>query len=144
MTQQFIEVVLVEDNPYDAMLALRALKSNNLVNNIVHLEDGALALDYFFSTGAYEGKELNSRPKVVFLDLKMPKVNGLEVLERLKSDERTKSIPIVVLTSSNEDPDIQRCAALGANSYVVKPVEFENFSKVVKDLGFYWGVLDRL
>ncbi len=144
MTPQLIEVVLIEDNPYDAMLALRALKGNNLANNIVHLEDGALALDYFFGTGAYEGRDLSSRPKVVFLDLKMPKVNGLEVLERLKSDESTRSIPVIVLTSSNEDPDIQRCAALGANSYVVKPVEFENFSKVVKDLGFYWGVLDRL
>lgn len=143
MNNEFVEIILVEDNPYDAMLTIRALKGHNFVNNVTHLNDGVEALDYFFGRGAFAGRDLSIAPKVVFLDLKMPRLNGMEVLEQIKSDERTKGIPVVVLTSSAEDPDIKRCADLGANSYIVKPVEFENFSKVVAELGFYWVAMNK-
>jgi len=138
-----IEIVMVEDNPDDAALALRALKKNNLVNKLVHLKDGAEALDFFFCTGTYEGRSIDNAPKVVFLDLKMPKVNGIEVLEKLKSDERTKRIPVVVLTSSAEDPDIKRCYELGVNSYIVKPLGFEAFTNKISELGMYWMVTNE-
>lgn len=130
-----IEIVLVEDNKSDAELTIRALKKNNLTNKLVHLKDGAEALDFIFAEG--------NKPRVIFLDLKMPKINGIQVLERIKSDERTKTIPVVILTSSKEDPDIQTCYALGANSYVVKPVSFESFVKAVSDLGLYWILLNQ-
>lgn len=144
MNEREIEVILVEDNPDDAALVIRALKKNNFANNLVHLKDGAEALDFIFSTGAYADKELpHTGPKVILLDLKMPKVNGMEVLEKVKGDQRTQHIPVVILTSSAEDPDIKRCYELGANSYIVKPVEFENFSKCVTDLGLYWLLLNH-
>jgi len=138
-----IEVLLVEDNPDDAALTIRALKKHNLANKLVHLKNGAEALDFIFGTGEYAGKAADDMPKVILLDLKMPKVNGLEVLARLKSDPATKTTPVVILTSSAEDPDIRKCYELGANSYIVKPVEFDNFSKTVADLGFYWMVLNK-
>jgi two-component system response regulator len=138
-----ISVILVEDNMDDAALTIRALKKNNLANNLIHLQDGEEALDFLFSEGKYEGKSLDNIVKVILLDLKMPKVNGIEVLKRIKSDPKTKTIPVVILTSSAEDPDIKKCYELGANSYIVKPVEFDNFSKTVADLGFYWMLTNK-
>jgi two-component system response regulator len=138
-----IEIILVEDNADDAMLALRALKTNNLTNKIIHLKNGEEALKFIFSGEEYGGIKFTEHPKVILLDLKMPKVNGIEVLDALKSNPATKSIPVVILTSSNEDPDIKRCYELGANSFIVKPVEFQNFSKTVAELGFYWTVTNK-
>jgi two-component system response regulator len=138
-----VEIVLVEDNPDDAALAIRALKKHNLTNSLVHLKDGAEALEFFFGTGAYKGRNANNCPKVILLDLKMPKVNGIEVLEKIKADERTKNVPVVVLTSSAEDPDIKVCYALGANSYIVKPIAFDDFMNKVSELGLYWMVLNQ-
>lgn len=138
-----LEILLVEDNPDDAELAIRSLKKKKLANRLVHLKDGAEALDFIFGTGAYEGRPMNGRLRVILLDLKMPKVNGMQVLEKIKSDPRTRSIPVVVLTSSAEDPDIKRCYELGVNSYIVKPVEFDNFAKTVADLGLYWMLINQ-
>lgn len=139
-----IEIILVEDNIDDATLVIRALRKNNLANKLVHLKDGAEALEFFFGADGTGTKELQSlAPRVILLDLKMPKINGMEVLEKVKSDHRTKPIPVVVLTSSAEDPDIKKCYELGANSYIVKPVEFDNFSKAVSDLGLYWLILNH-
>jgi len=138
-----VEILLVEDNLNDAELAIRALKKNNLVNRLIHLKDGSEALDFIFAEGAYAGRDMDNLPKVVLLDLKMPKVNGIEVLQRLKSDNRTKKIPVVILTSSNEDPDIKVCYELGANSYVVKPVQFDGFAKAVNELGMYWMLINQ-
>lgn len=138
-----VEILLVEDNPHDAELTIRALKKNNIANNIRHLKDGAEALDYLFSEGAFSGMDVIPKPKAILLDLKMPKVNGIEVLKRIKSDERTRYIPVIVLTSSNEDPDVMTCYSLGANSYIVKPVDFEGFLKAVSELGMYWLLLNQ-
>jgi two-component system response regulator len=138
-----VEILLVEDNLSDAELTIRALKKKNLSNNLVHLKNGAEALDFIFARGAFEGRNPFIVPKVILLDLKMPKVDGLEVLREIRKDERTKKIPVVVLTSSKEDPDIEACYALGVNSYIVKPVDFENFLKAVSDLGFYWLLLNQ-
>lgn len=139
-----IEIILVEDNLDDAALVIRALKKNNLANNLIHLKDGVEALDFVFGTGTFADKGLQDMtPKVMLLDLKMPRVNGIEVLQKMKDDPRTKSIPIVVLTSSAEDPDVKKCYELGANSYIVKPVEFENFSKAVSELGLYWLIRNQ-
>lgn len=143
MEHSEFEIILVEDNPNDAELTIRALKKNNLANKIVHLKDGAEALDYIFCEGKYSERDFNNKPKAILLDLKMPKVNGIEVLKRVKSDETTKSIPVIVLTSSNEDPDVSICYELGANSYIVKPVGFESFLKAVADLGLYWLLLNQ-
>jgi two-component system response regulator len=137
-----IEIILVEDNMDDATLVIRALKKNNLANKLVHLKDGAEALEFIFGPGGQEDL-INKPPRVILLDLKMPKINGMEVLEKVKSDPRTKAIPVVVLTSSAEDPDIKRCYDLGANSYIVKPVEFDNFTKAVSNLGLYWLILNH-
>lgn len=138
-----VEILLVEDNPSDAELTIRALKKNNLANNVIHLKDGVAALDFLFCEGEFATRNINNKPKFILLDLKMPKVDGIEVLKRIKSDERTKSIPVVVLTSSNEDPDVAKCYELGVNSYILKPVGFENFSKAVSDLGMYWLLLNQ-
>jgi len=143
ITSQEIEILLVEDSIDDALLTIRALKKKNIANNIHHIKDGAEALDYLFGQGGFAGRDILEKPKLILLDLKMPKVNGLEVLEKIKSDEWTKEIPVVVLTSSNEDPDIKKCYALGVNSYIVKPVEFDNFLNTVSDLGIYWMLLNR-
>ncbi len=129
------EIILIEDNESDADLVMRSLKKNNLANAVRHLHDGQEALDYIF--GSDENSMLTP-PKLILLDLKMPKVGGLEVLARLKSDENTKAIPVVILTSSKEDPDLQKCYQLGANSYVVKPVVFVDFIKAIANLGLYW------
>jgi two-component system response regulator len=138
-----IEILLAEDSPSDAEMTIRALKRSNVSNRLIHLRDGAETLDYIFGTGAYEKRDLNDQPKVILLDLKMPKIDGMEVLRRIKNDERTRAIPVVVLTSSKEDPDIQKCYQLGANSYIVKPVHFDNFMKAVAELGMYWVLLNQ-
>lgn len=138
-----LEVVLVEDNAEDAELAKIALEESNVVNNIIHLKDGAEALDYIFHKGTYASKPVDSKPKIILLDLKMPKVNGLEVLRKIKSDEETKKIPVIVFTSSDEDPDVKECYNLGVNSYIVKPMDFEQFKKAVNSIGMYWLVLNR-
>lgn len=143
MNTQIIEILLVEDNPYDAELALNALQKRHLANSIHHVEDGAEALDFVFARGKYSGRQIENGPKIILLDLKMPKVNGIEVLKQVKGDERTRKIPIVVLTSSKEDPDITACYELGVNSYIVKPVDFDNFFKAVEDLGLYWLLLNQ-
>ena len=137
------DIILAEDNSGDAELAIRALRRNNIVNRILHLKDGEEVLDYVFGSGSYEGRNTSELPKVILLDLKMPKVDGLEVLKRIKSDEKMKAIPIVMLTSSKEDNDISEGYKLGVNSYIVKPVEFENFSKAVSDVGLYWLLLNQ-
>jgi CheY-like chemotaxis protein len=138
MENKEIEILLVEDNINDAELAMRSLRKNNVAIHIIHLKDGAAALDFLFAEGQYKGRNINNKPKVILLDLKMPRVSGIEVLEKIKSNDVTKKIPVVVLTSSKEHPDVERSYALGANSYIVKPVDFENFSKTVNDLGIYW------
>ena len=143
MPNSEIEILLVEDNMGDAELTIRALKTRNLANKLVHLENGADALDYIFSEGAYVNRSTDKMPKVILLDLNMPKVGGIEVLRKLKADERTKKIPVVILTSSKEDPDVEKCYSLGANSYIVKPVEFNKFIKAVEELGLYWLVLNQ-
>src|ERR1700757_1452570 len=143
MNNDEVEIMLVEDNPDDAALTIRALKKQNIANKLIHLKDGVEALDFIYGKGNYAGRNIQITPKVILLDLKMPKVNGMEVLEKLKSDETTKSIPIVMLTSSAEDPDIEKCYQLGANSYIVKPVEFEEFTKAVAGLGMYWMLLNK-
>ncbi len=138
-----IEILLVEDNPDDAMLTMMALEENHIVNNIVHLKDGAEALDYIFHEGAYSNQPVDSHPKVILLDLKMPKVNGIQVLERIKSDENMRKIPVVVFTSSDEDPDVKECYRLGVNSYVVKPLNFDQFKTAINEIGLYWAVLNH-
>lgn len=143
MKNHEVEILLVEDNEGDAELTIRALRKNHLANKLVHLENGAEALDYIFGEGEYANRDISNLPKMILLDLNMPKVNGIEVLQKLKSDERTKMIPVVVLTSSKEDPDIIKCYKLGVNSYVVKPVEFDSFANAVSELGLYWMVLNQ-
>ncbi len=138
-----VEILLVEDNPTDAELAMRSLKKSNLSNNLVWVKDGAQALDFLFCRGAYAGRDTKNIPRVILLDLRLPKVDGLEVLRAIKSDERTKFIPVVVLTSSKEDRDITESYQLGVNSYISKPVEFDAFSKAVAELGMYWLLLNR-
>ena len=137
MNPNSIEILLVEDNITDAELTIRELKKHNMANNLVHLKNGEEALDFIFSMGKYAGKEKPHPPKVILLDIQMPKINGIEVLQKLKSDPQTRAIPVVILTSSKEDPDVQKCYSLGANSYIVKPVNFEGFAQAIKNLGFY-------
>lgn len=139
-----IDILLVEDNASDAEMTIHALKKSGLANKLLHLKDGALALDFIFAEGDYMGRNMEYKPKVILLDLKMPKVNGLEVLQKIRDDERTKNIPVVMLTSSKEDPDIKTCYALGVNSYVVKPVAFDEFQKAITDLGLYWMIVNQL
>ena len=138
-----VEILLVEDNPNDAELTLRALRKHHLANKVLHVKDGAEALEFLFANGAYDQRKVENTPRVILLDLKLPKVSGLEVLRKVKSDERTRVIPVVVLTSSREDRDLEECYALGVNSYIVKPVEFENFVRAVSDMGFYWLLLNQ-
>jgi len=139
-----VEILIAEDNQEDAELTIRALKKHHLANKIVHLIDGAEALDFIYGQGAYTGRDINQVPRVILIDLKMPKVSGLEVLKILKADPRVKTIPVVILTSSAEDPDIKEAYELGANSYIVKPVDFNMFFKTVADLGLYWMVVNKV
>ena len=138
------EILLVEDDPNDAELAMRAFKQNNLANSVHHVSDGAEALEYIFAQGRYTKRNIEIPPKVILLDLKLPKVNGLQVLEKIKSDERTKRIPVVVVTSSKEDIDLQKCYKLGVNSYIQKPVDFDSFVKVLSNAGLYWLLLNKV
>ncbi len=138
-----VQILLVEDNESDAILTKRALNKVNLANNLVHLRDGAEALDYIFARGEYAERNPKEVPRVIFLDLKMPKVDGLEVLKEIKSDERTKIIPVVVMTSSQEESDLIASFKLGVNSYVVKPVDFGKFSETIVQLGLYWMVVNK-
>jgi two-component system response regulator len=138
-----VDILLVEDNPQDAELTVRALRKQNLANKLFTVEDGAEALDFLFCRGKYSTRATGHSPKVVLLDLKLPKVSGLEVLRVLKRDERTRSIPVVIVTSSREDPDIKAAYELGANSYVVKPVDFESFAEAVSRLGLYWLLVNQ-
>ncbi|MDN3511808.1 MAG: response regulator [Candidatus Jettenia sp. CY-1] len=136
-------ILLVEDNPDDADLTLRAFKKHNIMNEVVVVDDGVKALDYFFGTGDYAGRDTSVLPEVVLLDLKLPKVNGLEVLQRLRTDDRTRLLPVVVLTSSNEERDLVDSYRFGANSYVQKPVEFNQFTEAIRQLGMYWLLLNK-
>ena len=140
---QPIFIVLVEDNPADAELAIRALRRSRIANQIELLEDGAEALDFIFCRGAYAHRQITDHPKIILLDLKLPKVSGLEVLRQIKTDPRTQMIPIVVMTSSAQDSDIIESYQLGVNSYIVKPVDFEQFNKSVEQLGLYWVLMNR-
>ncbi|MBZ5675034.1 MAG: response regulator [Acidobacteriia bacterium] len=139
-----LDILLVEDNATDAELCMRALKKHNLANNLVWMKDGAEALDFIFRTGPYAGTPNGVKPRVILLDLRLPKVDGIEVLRRLKSDERTREIPIAVLTSSKEDRDLKECYRLGVNSYIAKPVEFDQFADTIAKLGLYWLVINRV
>jgi len=139
-----VEILLVEDNPNDVELTLRALQKQNLSSKVFVVKDGAEALDFMFGSGAYSQRKVEKRPKVVLLDLKLPKVDGIEVLRRIKTDSRTSHIPVVMLTSSQEERDVVDSYNLGVNSYIVKPVDFSNFVHVVSELGIYWGILNKL
>ncbi len=143
MNYDNIEILFVEDSIDDATLTMRALRKGGLSNTIFHVKDGAEALDFMYCRGAYESRSIEIHLKLILLDLKMPKVSGMEVLEKIKSDPKYKTIPIVILTSSKEDPDIKRCYELGANSYIVKPVESDNFFQTIKDLSFYWMISNQ-
>ena len=138
-----VEILLIEDNPDEAQLTIRSLKSHNLANRLMHIDDGEEALEFIFSTGKYADNKLPFNPKLILLDLKLPKVDGLEILKKLKADERTKLLPVAVLTSSKEERDIIESYKLGVNSYIVKPVNFESFSKAVLELGMYWMLLNQ-
>jgi CheY-like chemotaxis protein len=142
MTKEII--LLVEDNPDDELLTMLALKENNIRNEVIIARDGAEALDYFFGRGKYQGKDMEVLPQVVLLDLKLPKVDGLEVLKQIRSYDPTRFLPVVVLTSSKEETDIVKSYELGANSYIQKPVDFEQFSEAIKQLGLYWLILNEI
>jgi len=139
----YINLLMLEDNPNDAELTMRALKKHHLANKVHLVKDGAEALDFIYAEGEYSERELENQPKVILLDLKLPKVDGLEVLKRLKEDEQTKMIPVVMLTSSKEEEDIVKSYNLGVNSYIVKPVEFDKFMASVEKLGLYWLLLNK-
>ena len=140
---QTVDILLVEDNPQDAELAIRALRKGSLASGLHHVEDGAEALDFIFCRGLYQDREMSRQPKVILLDLKLPKIDGLGVLRALKNDERTRAIPVVIVTSSRQDPDVQTAYALGANSYVVKPVNSDDFAATMNQLGLYWLLLNQ-
>lgn len=143
-TADVVEVLLVEDTPEDAELTMRTLKKHSLANNLVWVKDGAEALDFLFGTGSYAGRTTENVPRVILLDLHLPKLDGLEVLRRIKANPVTRLIPVVVLTSSTEESDMRECYGLGVNSFVSKPVEFDAFMKVVGKLGFYWLLVNKL
>lgn len=138
-----VEILLVEDNPNDAELSLRALKKNHLANRLAHVVDGEEALDFLFARGAFDYRQAEDQPRVVILDLKLPKVDGLEVLRIIKADPRLKVIPVVMLTSSQEERDMIESYRLGVNSFIIKPVDFDKFAAAVRDLGMYWMLLNQ-
>jgi len=136
-------ILLVEDNPDDEALTLRALQKNNIINEVVVARDGAEALDFLFGTGAYADRDLALMPEVILLDINLPKINGLEVLEKIRANERTRLLPVVILTTSNEEQDKIKSYTLGANSFIRKPVDFQQFSEAIRQLGVYWLVLNQ-
>jgi len=138
-----VDILLVEDNPADAELALRALKKNNLANHVTWVKDGEEALDFIFARGEFSQRQVENGPRVILLDLKLPKVDGMEVLRQVKRDPRTRVIPVVMLTSSREEKDVVESYQLGVNSYIVKPVDFGQFVDAVRDLGLYWLLLNQ-
>jgi two-component system, response regulator len=138
-----LDILLVEDNPQDAELTIRTFQKHNLANRVLVVEDGAEALDFIFCKGKYAHRSIKNPPKVILLDIKLPKIDGLEVLQKIKSDERTKFIPVVMVTSSREDPDLRKAYELGVNSYVVKPVNFNAFSDSISCLGLYWLLVNE-
>lgn len=138
-----IEVLLVEDSDEDAELVIRSLKKHNLGNNLVHVSDGVEALDFIFARGKFSDRSVGDIPKVILMDLKMPKMDGLQVLKEIKKDDRTKMIPVIMMTSSKEEKDIVDSYQLGVNSFIVKPVGFENFSKAVAEFGMYWLLINQ-
>jgi two-component system response regulator len=140
---EIVEILLVEDNSNDVELALRALKKQNLANHVHVVKDGEEALEFIFANGTYRDRNIENQPRVIFLDLKLPKVDGLEVLRRIKSDPRTQKVPVVVMTSSQEEQDVSESYKLGANSYIVKPMDFDKFLKSISDLGMYWLLLNK-
>jgi len=143
MDNEKVDILLIEDNEYEAKLAIYNLKAHNLSDYLVHINDGALAADFIFAKGVYARRNIQNRPKVILLDINLPKLNGLEILQMIKSDKRTKTIPVVMLTSSRESRDVKKGYALGANSYIVKPIEFESFSRTIRDMGIYWTTLNE-
>lgn len=138
-----VEILIVEDNRNDAEMAMRALKKNNLSNRVLIVEDGEEALDFIFAKGKFAGRDKSTRPRIILLDLKLPKIDGLEVLKKIKSNEQTKIIPVIVLTSSKEETDVIRSYQLGVNSYIVKPVDFNKFVEAIKEVGLYWLLLNQ-
>ncbi len=143
MNSNEIEILFVEDNPDDAELTLKALKKNKIANKVFLVGDGEEALDFIFAKGKFTGRNTEQNPKLILLDLKLPKIGGIEVLREIKANEKTKNIPVVVLTSSKEEMDIEKCYTLGVNSYIVKPIAFDRFMKVISDLGMYWLILNQ-
>lgn len=144
MNLHSVEILLAEDNAADAELAIRALKKHNMANNLVHVRDGEEALEFLTGAGRYASRSNGATlPRVVLLDIQMPKVSGIEVLQHIRNTPQTKHLPVVILTSSKESPDIQKCYDLGANSYIVKPVNFESFAEAIRNLGFYWLLLNQ-
>lgn len=139
-----VEILFVEDNPTDVELTLRALRKNNLANHVVVVRDGAEAIDFLYAQGTYSHRDVNQRPRLVLLDIRLPKISGLEVARRLKGDERMKSIPVVMLTSSTEERDVVESYEIGVNSFIVKPVEFDKFVQAVSELGFYWMLMNKV
>src|SRR5215468_310474 len=138
MNYNEVEILLVEDNQYDAEMTIRALKKVNLANKLVHLQDGEEAINFLFGKKEFSDRDITILPKVILLDIKMPRVDGIEILKQIKANENTKKIPVVIMTSSKEEQDIINSYAIGVNSYVVKPVDFEGFAKAVSQLGLYW------
>ena len=143
MSQTAVEILLVEDNPNDLEMTLRALKRSNVANNVVTVGDGEEALDFLFARGRYSDRKVGDEPQVVFLDLKLPKVDGIEVLRMMRGDERTRTIPVVIITSSAEERDRVATYDIGANSYVVKPIDAESFTKTMAEVGYYWLAINR-
>lgn len=143
MNYDDIEILFAEDSIDDATLTIRALTKSGFTNKLHHVKDGAEALDFIYCRGIYASRNIMEKPKLMLLDLKMPKVTGIQVLEKIKSDPDLKSIPVVILTSSKEDPDVQKCYALGANSYIVKPVDSNNFFNAIKEIGMYWMIINE-
>ena len=139
-----IEILLAEDKRSDAEMTIRAIRKNKIENAIVHVTNGRAALDFLFGEGEFKNRDTSKKPKFILLDLKMPKLSGLEVLKKIRESDLTKKIPVVVLTSSKEDPDIEQCYLLGVNSYIVKPIDFEQFTEAVRDVGLYWLLLNQV